>query len=101
VNLLSYNSATGVAAGSISHIQIKMSGAGGCRAVIDGTSGTAGDGIVKFTYANSTARLKTLTTGGSLHFYNVSGCLGLFRTGDPAILSATFTLSPKQTITSP
>jgi hypothetical protein len=45
--------------------------------------------------------LKPLATGGNLHFYSVSGCLGLFINGDPVTLSATFTVSPKQAITSP
>ena len=42
-----------------------------------------------------------LTTGGNLHAYNVSGCAGILSNGDPVTISATFTLSPKQTITSP
>jgi hypothetical protein len=100
VNLATYNATKGVARGSFGHIQIKVAGPS-CAAVIDGTSGTASDGIVKFAYTNSTAALKSLATGGNLHFYNVSGCLGLFISGDPVTLSATFTVSPKQTITSP
>jgi hypothetical protein len=73
----------------------------GCTAVIDGTSGTASDGTVKLRYTNSTGRLRLLTTGGNLHFYNVRGCAGLVNTGDPATISARFTVSPKQAITSP
>lgn len=42
-----------------------------------------------------------LGTGGNLHFYRVSNCLGIFRNDDPATLGATFTVSPKQAITSP
>ncbi len=42
-----------------------------------------------------------LTTGGNLHFYSVTGCFGIFNSGNRATFSATFTLSPKQTITSP
>lgn len=79
-------------------MQIKVSGSG-CTAVIDGTSGTASDGQVRFTY---NGRLAVLATGGNLHFWNVSaGCLGAFRTGDPATLSGTFTVSPAQVISSP
>jgi hypothetical protein len=101
VNFSAYNATTGVAAGSISHIHINVSSPG-CGAVIDGTSAEASDGIVKISYTNSTAKLKTRTTGGNLHFYNVAGCLGLFITGDPVTVSAaTFTASPKQAITSP
>ncbi len=101
VNLSSYNAATGVVTGAVSHIQIMMSGEG-CTAVIDGTSGTASDGWVRFTYTDSTGRLTLLTATGNLHFWNVSsGCLGLVNSGDRARLGATFTVSPKQAITSP
>ena len=90
----------GVVTGSISHMQIQLAGPS-CSAVIDGTSATAGDGHVKFSYSDGTGHLKTLTTGGGLHFYNVSGCAGLFITGDPMTISANFALSPRQAITSP
>lgn len=100
MNFSSYNATKGVVAGRFSHVQVELSGVR-CRAVIDGTSGTAGDGIVKSTYTNRTVRLRALTVGGSLHFYDVSGCAGLLRGGDPVILSAGFAVSPKQAITSP
>ncbi len=101
VNLSSYDAATGVVTGAVSHLQITMSG-DGCTAVIDGTSGTPSDGWVKFTYADSTGRLTLLTATGNLHFWNVSaGCLGLVNSGDRARLGAAFTVSPKQAITSP
>jgi hypothetical protein len=90
----------GVVSGSISHMQIKLA-APSCSAVIDGTSPTASDGRIKFSYSNATGHLKTLTTGGNLHFYHVRGCAGLFITGDPMTISANFTLTPKQAITSP
>lgn len=78
-----------------------MSG-NGCTAVIDGTSGTASDGRVRFTYADSTGRLTVLATSGNLHFWNVSaGCLGLVNSGDRATLGATYAVGPKQGITSP
>ena len=68
---------------------------------IDGTR--AGSlGRVTFRYTDSTGRLMLPTTFGNLHFHNVSdGCLGLFDDGDPATLSATYAVSPKQAITSP
>jgi hypothetical protein len=69
--------------------------------VIDGTSSTASDGIVRFTYTNSTATLRVLPNGGNLHFYNLSGCAGLFTGGDPVTISGKLSVSPKQTITSP
>jgi hypothetical protein len=100
LNLSSYNATTGVVTGSLGHLRIKLSFPS-CTAVIDGTSGTASDGTVKLSYTNSTDRLRLLTTGGNLHFYNVRGCAGLVVTGDPATISATFSVSPKQAITSP
>lgn len=96
----SYNAATGVAAGSLSHVKIKLL-MPDCDAVIDGSSGSASDGIVNVRYTNSTGVLQARTTGGNLHFYNVRGCAGLIRTGDSATISARFTVSPKQVITSP
>jgi hypothetical protein len=98
VNFLSYNA--GVATGTVSHLRITVSNPG-CSGVIDGTSATASDGLVRFHYTDSTGNLTVLTSGGTLHFYNVRGCAGLFNRGDTATLSATFTLSPKQAITSP
>jgi hypothetical protein len=100
LNFTSYDATARTVTGSISHLHVSIS-APGCSVAVDGTSGTASDGIVTFTYTDSTAKLKARTTGGSLHFYIVSGCAGLFRNGDPATLSATFTVSPKQAITSP
>ena len=103
VNFVSYNGTTGVVTGSVSHIRILLKSRVGepCSAVIDGTSGVASNGIVTFTYTNSTARLKVLTTGGNLHFYKVRSCAGVINNGDPATISATLTVSPKQAITSP
>jgi hypothetical protein len=100
VNLTSYNATTGVATGNLSHVQLKLAGMD-CSAVIDGVSGTASDGIVRFTYATSTATLTVLPNGGNLHFYNLSGCAGLFTAGDPATISGKLSVRPKQTITSP
>lgn len=100
LNVSSYDATTGVVTGSLSHLRLKLL-LPGCTAVIDGTSGTASDGIVQVRYTNSTGVLKPVATGGNLHFYNVRGCAGLFETGDSAIISATYTVRPKQTITSP
>jgi hypothetical protein len=105
VNLASYNAAKGVVRGTVSHLAIPLSdsaSSGGCHARIDGTSASAGDGQVTFRYTDGTGLLSVLTTGGNLHLYGVSrGCLGIFHDGDPVTLSATYTLSPKQAITSP
>jgi len=100
VNLTSYNATTGVATGNLRHAQLKLTGPS-CSAVIDGTSGTASNGIIRFTYTTSTATLTVLPHGGNLHFYNLSGCGGLFIGGDPATISGKLSVRPKQTITSP
>jgi hypothetical protein len=101
VNLSSYNAATDVARGTLSHLRLTMSGSG-CTATLDGTSATADDGRVAFRYTDGTGRLKVLTTAGNLHFYDVSkGCLGIVNDGDPATLSGTYTVTPEQAITSP
>jgi hypothetical protein len=100
VNFSSYSAANGVAQGTVSHVHIALSGTG-CTATIDGTGATADDGQVTFKYTDSTGQLKVLTTGGNLHFYDVTGCLGIFDSGDQATLSATYTVTPKQAITSP
>lgn len=72
-----------------------------CSAVLGGSSATATDGHMRFSYTDSTGRLTIRTSGGNLHFYNVSGCAGLWNTGDPLTISGVFPVSPKQSITSP
>ena len=56
--------------------------------------------ILMFQYSNSTAKVTTLATNG-MTLYNVSGCSGLFNTGDVMTLNATYTVSPAQVIDSP
>jgi hypothetical protein len=98
INLSSYSN--GAVTGSISHLQMQLGGPG-CKAVLGGSSATAIDGHVRFSYTDSTGRLKILTTGGNLHFYNVTGCAGLWNNNDPLTVSGAFPMSPKQKITSP
>jgi uncharacterized repeat protein (TIGR01451 family) len=98
LNALSYSS--GVTTGSITGIDATLTGSS-CTATVDGTAAGADNGQVSVTYANSSGKLKVLTTGGNLTIYNVSGCSGLINSNDPATLSATYTISPKQSITSP
>jgi hypothetical protein len=100
LNLLSYDAAAGVSRGTASHLEIAFS-ITGCSAVVNGTSGSAADGVVAVTYANKTGQLKILAHGGTLHWYHVRGCAGLVHNGDTATLSATFAVSPQQDITSP
>jgi hypothetical protein len=93
----SYSS--GTTKGRITGIHAVGTGTG-CYAVIDGTTATAHDGWVPWSYSNATGKLK-IGPGGNLHAYKVSGCLGLVVSGDPLSPTDTFALSQKQTITSP
>jgi hypothetical protein len=98
LDLISYDASTGLVHGTISHLEIRAKGTA-CRFVIDGTRGGASDGIVKSTYSDRTHQVTT--SRGNLHFFNVTGCAGVFASGDPASLSASFTLTPAQSVTSP
>src|SRR5690349_7565253 len=90
---------SGVTTGTITGIKSKLSGPS-CSATVGGT--TAGSkGTVKVTYTNSSGALKVLATGGNLHVFNVSGCAGLINSGDATQFVGTYTVTPKQTITSP
>jgi hypothetical protein len=74
----------------------------GCSATVDGTSATAHNGLVKAAFSNKTDALKVLATGGNLHLYNpTTACGGTFSNGDAVNFTASYKLSPKQTITSP
>lgn len=99
VNALSYNSTKKIVSMSISKIHGSLS-ASGCNATIDGTGATAHNGMVKATYADIGAKLHVLKTGGNLHLYNVS-CFGVINNGDSVNFTTTYTLTPKQVITSP
>jgi hypothetical protein len=98
LNLASYGN--GVATGTISHMRITLTGPG-CKAVIDGTGGTARDGHVRFRYSDATGRLTVLTAGSGLQFFDVMGCAGIINDGDPVTIGASFTVTPGQAITRP
>ena len=89
----------GVTTGTITGIHATLTGPS-CSAVVDGTGATANNGTVTATYTNSTGKLAT-TGAGNLHVYNVSGCAGLINSGDITSFKGSYTVSPKQTITSP
>jgi len=96
----SYNSSTGTTTGFITGIKSKVS-APPCTATVGGTTATS-TGKVKVTYTNSTGKLKVLSTGGNLHVWNVSGCPStILNNGDPTVFTGTYTVTPKQKITSP
>jgi len=100
LNMVSYNTSTNVGRGTISHLELMLTGPS-CSAVVNGTSGTTADGVAAVSYANMPGKLTIHTAGGNLHWYHVSGCAGLLGDGDPATLSAAYTVSPKQEIISP
>jgi hypothetical protein len=98
-NLSGTSYKNGVTTGAISGIKSKLSGPS-CSATVGGT--TAGStGTVAVSYTNSTGKLKVLTTGGNLHVWAVKGCAGLINTGDATTFSGSYTVTPKQKITSP
>ena len=100
LNATAYNAGTGVTTGRIGKIHGSISGPL-CSATVDGSSATANDGTVRAHYKNATGKLTVLTTGGNLHIYNVSGCFGLINSGDTATFSGSYTITPKQAISSP
>jgi hypothetical protein len=99
VNALSYNKTKKTVSMSITKIHGSLS-ANGCSATIDGTGAAAHNGMVKATYMDTGGKLKVLTTGGNLHLYNVN-CFGVINNGDSVNFTTTYTLTPKQVITSP
>jgi len=99
VNAVSFNSAKKTVSMTLTKIHGSLS-ANGCKATIDGTGATAHNGKVKATYTDGTGKLKVLAAGGNLHLYNVN-CSGVINSGDSVNFSTTYTLAPKQTITSP
>jgi hypothetical protein len=99
VNLTSFNPKTGVVSGSVSGIRVTLVG-GGCSAMVAGTAATS-PGMLKATYGDGTHKLKFLATGGTLHFWDVQGCLGMLNDGDPAAFTGSYTAAPAQVITSP
>ena len=99
VNALSYNGTKKTVSMSISKIHGKLSSSG-CSATIDGTGAAAHNGTIKATYMDVGGKLKVLSTGGNLHLYNVN-CFGVINSGDAVNYTTTYTLTPKQVITSP
>jgi hypothetical protein len=96
LNAVTYSN--GVTHGTITKIHVSVSSSE-CSAVIDGTSGTADNGKVAITYTNSTHKLAILTTGSTLHVWDVSGCLGAISNGDAGTIKSSYAITPAQTIT--
>jgi hypothetical protein len=81
--------------------QIEVTLSGPCSAVVNGTKGASPDGVVRATYTDGTGRLRFLASGGNLHFWHVKGCGTLLSNGDLATFSGSYTVRPRQIITSP
>lgn len=88
----------GVTKGTITGIKSHLSGTS-CSADVAGNTAST-PATVNVTYTNSTGALKVVS-GGTLHVWNVSGCAALINSGDPTQFSGSYTVSPKQTVTSP
>lgn len=87
----------GVTHGTLTGIKATLSGTA-CSATVAGTSASK-TGSVKGTYTNSTHVLKVSPTGGTLHIWNVSGCLGLIANGNASGFTGKYKITPAQTIT--
>jgi hypothetical protein len=100
LNADTYNPAitAGLTTGTITGIHATLSGTR-CRATVDGTSAVADNGSTQIHYHNSLAKLKIRTQHSNLHFYRVSGCRGLIKSGDAITFSIAYLVAPKQTIT--
>jgi hypothetical protein len=99
LNAVSYKS--GVTSGTITGIHFTAS-ASSCTVTVNGTGATANNGSVNIKYTNTGAKLAIVAGTGNLHLYKVtSGCAGIIKNGDVISLSATYTLTPAQKITSP
>jgi hypothetical protein len=95
--LRGFTYSSGVTHGRITNIQLSFS-TSGCSGTVGGPV-PASTGQVSAVFTNST---HALTPGaGNLHIWNVSGCMGLFRSGNTFKIIVKYTTSPAQTITSP
>jgi len=100
LNGVSYNSTTGVTTGTITGVSAALvihDILGTCNASVSGSANNV-------TYTNSTGVLKiTADTTPALTIASASGsgCASLIRTGDKATFAATYTISPRMTVSSP
>jgi hypothetical protein len=81
----------GVTTGEFTGLDISLSSSG-CSGVLDGTAAGANDGTIPYRFYNNPDVLLTSGQGG-LQIYSVSGCTGLFSTGDTFTLSSSMNFS--------
>ena len=74
---------------------------GTCEAVVNGSSGSAADGLVRAVYNDQIGQLTFLTSGSNLHYWHVNNCHQLINDRDPTALTASYLVRPIQDITSP
>jgi hypothetical protein len=103
VNFHFYRANSGAVGGAITRIHF-VGRRGSCSFVLDGTSATAHNGRLPFTYFPKTDTMNTNSAiySGNLHFYNVRCPTYPIHNGDLVYMSGSFdTITPAQTITSP
>jgi hypothetical protein len=71
----------GVTTGQVEGIDLAITGSS-CSADVDGTGAGANDGAATFKYYNNPHWFVFHAVGSNLHIYDVSGCAGLFNSGD-------------------
>jgi hypothetical protein len=72
-----------------------------CEEVVNGSGGSAADGLVRAVYNDQIGQLTFLTSGSNLHYWHVKNCHQLINDGDPVALTASYMVRPIQDITSP
>jgi hypothetical protein len=99
ISFTSYNPRTHVVLGTVTGVKVALGGI--CEAVVNGSSGSAADGLVRAVYNDQIGELTFLTGGSNLHYWHVKNCHQLINDGDPVALTASYMVRPIQDITSP
>jgi hypothetical protein len=99
ISFTSYNATTDVVAGTVSGVKVVLTGS--CDAAVNGSSGSAADGVVSAVYNDRIGQLTFLSSGSNLHYWHVKHCYRLINDGDPVALTASYMVRPIQDITSP
>lgn len=100
ISFTSYNATTDVVAGTVSGVKVVLTGSS-CDAVVNGSGGSAADGVVSAVYNDRIGQLTFLSSGSNLHYWHVKHCDRLINNGDPVALTASYMVRPIQDITSP
>jgi len=97
LNGRSFDSASDVTTVTISDIMAGIS-ASGCSATIAGPSSTSPGTVEATNSIDPNVDVDTLSVGpsGNLRVWNVSGCTGLFNSGDVITVAATYKVTPPQ-----